>query len=298
MSGTHSQGQQTIITRPDSPLGSEESGRSCLVKIYPAGFGEGIINLPMRRFLIGRGPECDLELADHAVSRQHAYIEPRAGAYMVADMKSTNGTFVNDLPIDRRLLVNGDLVRIGKHIVKFLSSDHIEAQYHETIYSIMVTDGLTGVNNKRSFEEALDRELVRSQRHHRPLSLIILDIDHFKAINDTRGHLAGDAVLRQMCQRIRPQIRRDEVFARYGGEEFVVLLPESSVEEARKFGERLRRLVADEPFSVDQLSIDVTISVGIAETTGESEITAKELIARADQKLYDAKRSGRNRVMG
>lgn len=245
---------------------------------------------------MGRGTDCDLSIPDSSASRQHAYIEPRAGNFMLADMGSTNGTHVNDVRIDRRLLEAGDLIRIGSHILKFLSSDHIEAQYHETIYSMMITDGLTGANNKRFLLETLERELVRSFRHGRPVSLVMLDVDYFKEVNDKFGHLAGDAVLREISQRVRENVRKDEIFARYGGEEFTVLLPESNLEEATAFAERIRHLVADNPVNVDGTDISVTVSLGIAHVSGHADVSPEELLAEADRHLYEAKRNGRNRV--
>ncbi|MGL4462964.1 MAG: diguanylate cyclase [Planctomycetia bacterium] len=282
-------------SNPAIRFGSTE-GRSCLVKIYPPGAGEGLFYLPQRSVILGRGPECDLDLVDSAVSRQHAVIEPSAGNFKISDLGSTNGTFINETKIDQRLLTPGDLIRIGSHIIKFLSSDHIEAQYHETIYSMMISDALTGVNNKRYFMEVLERELVRSARHKRPLSLVMFDVDHFKATNDTFGHLAGDAVLREMCHRIAVTIRKDELFARYGGEEFGVLLPEATLVEARIFAERIRRLVADTPLLIGSFTIPITISVGIAQTVGNREVTPVQLISEADRALYQAKKLGRNRV--
>lgn len=272
------------------------SGKSFLVSIYPAGQGRGLIDLPPFQFTIGRGADCDLAVTDSAISRKHARIELRAGSYMISDLGSTNGTFVNDERVDKRLLANGDFLRIGSHIFKFLSGDHFEAQYHETIYTMMTTDGLTGVNNKRVFSETLDRELVRSQRRLRPLALVMFDIDHFKSINDSHGHLAGDAVLRDICARIRLNVRKDEIFARYGGEEFVVLLPEATLEEAQGFAERLRTLVGEVPVNVNSIDIPVTVSIGVAFTPGHPEVTPEALVAEADAKLYEAKRSGRNCV--
>lgn len=288
--------ERTIVSSGAAGIGQAgASGKSCLIRIHPAGPGEGLIELPQTRYIIGR-EDCSLELPDSAVSRQHAYIEPRMGNYMICDMGSLNGTHVNDKLIDKQFLIAGDLIRIGTTILKYLSSDHIEAQYHETIYSMMISDGLTGIHNKRYFMEVLERELVRSQRHGRPLSLAIFDIDHFKKINDTYGHPVGDAVLRELCSRIRSTIRKDEVFARYGGEEFVVILPESTVEQACGFGSRLLRLVGDKAMEVGNTRINVTISIGIAQTTGERLITPQELIEEADRKLYQAKAGGRNRL--
>jgi diguanylate cyclase (GGDEF)-like protein len=191
--------------------------------------------------------------------------------------------------------VTGDLVRIGSHILKFLCND-IEAQYHQTIYGMIVTDGLTGVFSARYFHEALERELVRSQRHRRPLSLAMLDIDHFKSINDSHSHLVGNEVLRELCRRIAPSIRRDEVFARWGGEEFAILLPESGGAEAALFAERLRKLVCDRPFDVGAMSLPVTVSVGVGYTVGDPNIGPEQLISLADANMLKAKAQGRNRV--
>ena len=289
---------QTAIAKGFDPLSGSGApiGKSCLIRIYPPGTGEGLIDLPLGRFIIGRGVDCGLDLCDPAVSRRHAYIEPRAGNYVLVDMNSTNGTYVNDELVERRFLEAGDLIRIGSNIVKFLSNDHIEAQYHETIYSMMITDGLTGIHNKRYLLESLDRELVRSRRHTRPLSLVMLDIDHFKQINDTYGHVVGDEVLRQLCQRIRGTIRKDEVFARYGGEEFAVVLPESTKQTARCIAERLRSIVANDPMEIATDSVQITISLGAAQTNGESALSPEAIIAKADRKLYQAKQLGRNRV--
>lgn len=298
--------ERTIISKGGSigPGSGQARGKGYLIKIYPAGARDGLMELPvvnseLPEFIIGRGSDCQLVLLDTEVSRQHALIKPHVeGTYMIQDMGSTNGTFVNDLRVERhRLLDAGDLIKIGSSIIKFLSSDHIEAQYHETLYSMMISDGLTGAHNKRFFLEVIEREMVRSQRHRRPLSLAIFDIDHFKEVNDTYGHLVGDAVLRELSRRVKAVVRKDEVFARYGGEEFVVVLPEATLKEARGFAERIRKLVECTPMVADSdTPIPVTISIGIAQTSGERPMTPEDLICEADRKLYEAKRSGRNCV--
>jgi two-component system cell cycle response regulator len=270
--------------------------KSCLVKIHPAVLGEGLIDLPEHRYLIGRSGDCQLCLADdQAVSRQHAFLEYRPEGYVLVDLGSTNGTYVNDEPINERTLTTGDLVRVGSHIFKFLSND-VEAQYHQTIFSMIVTDGLTGIFSRRFFEEALEREVVRSMRHRRPLSLVMFDIDRFKSVNDEHSHLVGNEVLREVCRRVAPSIRRDEVFARWGGEEFVVLLPEAKREQAAGFAERIRKLVADAPFVVGTVELPVTISLGVGTTTGEPGVDGNALVLDADKNLLRAKASGRNRV--
>ena len=269
-----------------------------LVRIYPVAVGEGVLTLPREGLVIGRDADCGLVLVDADVSRHHARIDLREGNYVIRDLDSTNGTYVNNRKQREASLSPADHVRLGKVIFKFLRGDDVEKQYHEAVYSMMITDGLTGIPNKRYFQEALKRELSRSQRHKRPLSAAVLDVDFFKKINDKHGHLAGDMVLREICARIKTSIRSDEVFARVGGEEFIVLMPETSLKEAAAFAERIRRIVADAPVEVEGGKIPVTISVGLSHTDGESGVTAEELIDRADKKLYEAKNGGRNRVVG
>jgi len=268
-----------------------------LVRIYPVAVGEGVVSVPREGMVVGRDSDCGLVLVDGDVSRRHAKIEFRSGDYVVRDLDSTNGVFVNNRKAKEATLQPGDLLRLGKVILKFLRGNDVEKQYHEAVYSMMITDGLTGIPNKRFFQEALKRELARSARHKRPLSAAVLDVDFFKKINDKHGHLAGDAILREVCGRVKATIRADEVFARVGGEEFVVLLPETPLADATKFAERIRKLVADTPVEVDKVPIPVTISVGLAFTDGDKNVTAEELIGRADKKLYEAKNAGRNRVM-
>lgn len=143
----------------------------------------------------------------------------------------------------------------------------------------------------------LDREIARSSRYDRPLSLVMLDIDKFRAINEELGHLGGDFTLREISARIKGNIRKEELFARYGGEEFAVVLPETHREGATLLAERLIRVVNQRPFEYEQKQYAVTVSAGVATTTGEKSITSVELIRRADEKLYQAKNAGRNRVV-
>jgi diguanylate cyclase (GGDEF)-like protein len=160
-----------------------------------------------------------------------------------------------------------------------------------------IIDGLTGAHNKRYFVEFLEREVARCARYRRPLSLVMFDIDHFKRINDTHGHLTGDYVLREMSRRLLSRVRREELLARYGGEEFAAVLPETDHAGARIFGEQIRRLVADDPFEYEGDSFPVTISVGICTLEGQ-DMETSAFIKLADDNLYRAKREGRNRVIG
>lgn len=269
----------------------------CLVRIHPAeGLGE-LIELSGDELIVGREAGCDLQLCDDSVSRRHARLETAAEGCFIADMGSTNGVYVNERRVERQQLAAGDRLRLGNQIFRFLGADRVEAEYHEAVFRMMTTDGLTQTHNKRYLLDEMERELLRARRRCRPLSVLMFDVDHFKRINDTYGHLAGDEVLSELCNRARSLLRQEELLARYGGEEFVLLLPETTLADARAAAERLRSAVAMAPFHTEQAEIAVTISVGVAQFSGDSQSVAA-LLDQADQQLYAAKRGGRNRVAG
>ena len=269
---------------------------ACLVLIYPPGTNLGKrFELRESRIVIGRGQDCDVLLDRDAVSRRHARIERVAEGWRVVDLDSTNGTYVNDMQVREKLLGDGDRIKIGNAIFKYLTGGNVETAYHEEIYRMTIIDGLTGAYNKRYFIEQLERELARCGRSNRPLSLVMFDIDHFKDVNDSHGHLTGDYVLKELAARVRRRVRKDEIFARYGGEEFAVILPEANLEGAVAMAEKVRRLVEEEPFEFEQQSMQVTVSLGVATVT--EEVPAAIFIRAADDCLYRAKRAGRNRVV-
>jgi two-component system cell cycle response regulator len=285
----------------EKPLGGTDGapkGNDCLVVIYtkePTLLGRRFVldTSPVR---IGRGVENHIVLEGDSVSRRHAHFEQRSGAWWCVDDGSTNGSYVNDDQIMREArLSNGDRIKIGPTIFKFLSGQDVEAQYHEEIYRMTIIDGLTQVHVKRYLLESLDKELMRARRHTRDLSFLMLDIDHFKAINDRHGHLAGDYVLKEVARLIQQRIRRDEVLARYGGEEFAIILPETTREGARSLAEGLRERIEQSRFTFQNEVIRVTISIGVA-MLHDSDRASLDLIKRADEKLYEAKHAGRNRV--
>lgn len=291
--------EKTRVTQVvQQPPADDSPSNDCLVVIYTAEPG-----LLGKRFVldksptrVGRGADSQIVLEGDSVSRRHAHLERRAGAWYVVDDGSTNGTYVNEEQIAReQLLVNGDRIKIGPSILKFLSGADAEAKYHEEIYRMTIVDGLTQIHNKRALFEALEKELMRARRYERDLSLLMFDIDFFKRINDQYGHLAGDHVLRELARIVSERIRREEVFARYGGEEFVILLPETPLPGAAALAESLRARVANHAFVFQGERIPVTVSIGTA-LLGENDKVAADLIQRADEKLYEAKRGGRNRV--
>lgn len=271
---------------------------ACLVQIYPPGVDIG------RRYpldaaqTIGRGDDCDIPVDLDSVSRSHARVKRKAAGFSVADLGSTNGTYVNEKLVEKeQLLADGDLVQVGNAIFKFLSGGNVEAGYHEAIYQMTIVDALTEAHNKRYLTEFLDREIARATRYGRPLSLVMLDLDHFKQINDAHGHLTGDYVLRELARRLRSRIRKEELLARYGGEEFVIVLPETAHRGAMKFAEQIRHIAESVPFEFEGDVIPVTISVGVATVEG-SAIDSSAFLKQADENMYRAKRAGRNRVVG
>jgi two-component system cell cycle response regulator len=254
------------------------------------------VELSTHPSVVGRDADCDIVLDLSTVSRRHASFFERDGLCHVEDLGSTNGTLVNDEEVtDARVLRNNDHVKIGSAVFKYLDGGNVEAMYHEEIHRLAITDGLTGIANKRALVEFLERELARSKRHQRPLSLIILDIDHFKNINDEHGHLAGDQVLRNVARALCEHVGPDELLARYGGEEFAVILPESDLAKATARAESLRIGAESLVTQWEGERIRATISVGASAAEANDDITS--LIARADANLYEAKRAGRNRVV-
>ena len=287
-----------IVQKPLGGVDGTPTGNDCLVVIYtkePTLLGRRFVldSSPIR---IGRGAENHIVLEGDSVSRRHAHFEQRSGAWWCVDDGSTNGSYVNDEQIMREARMgNGDRIKIGPTIFKFLSGQDVEAQYHEEIYRMTIIDGLTQVHVKRYLLEALDKELMRARRHQRELSFLMIDIDHFKKINDNAGHLAGDHVLKQLASTVRTRIRREDVFARYGGEEFAVLLPEVGLKGALLTAEKIRKVVERTSFQFDGENISVTVSLGVAQASKDT-VEASALVRAADEKLYEAKRAGRNRI--
>jgi diguanylate cyclase (GGDEF)-like protein len=292
--------ERTRVTKIQDGLSTAQKaarpGEACVIVIYGPELGKRV-QLGTAPFEIGRSSKNDLFLDQESISRHHARITFDGTQYWVADNNSTNGTYVNDEPVREQRLRDGDQIRIGRSILKFMTGENIEVHYHEEIYRLMTVDGLTQVFNRRYFNEALEREYNRSKRYDRALSLIAFDIDHFKRVNDTHGHLAGDNLLRQIATAVKPRLRREDIFARTGGEEFGVLLPEIAVDGARITAEKVRRIIESTPLRYEQQVIPVTVSLGVAQMT-TADATPEELYKRADERLYEAKQGGRNRVVG
>jgi len=293
-------GPQTFANlAPISPT-PKGLNQGCLLKIHPLDFNSGMLPIGEKPFLVGREEYCSLKIDEESVSRSHAEIRLDENGYQLIDLDSTNGTFLNGkrLGDQHHTLQAGDTIRVGNHVYKYLTSDHIEAQYHEAAYSMMTTDGLTSVWNKRYFLDTLNREIRRSARSGLPLTLLMLDVDHFKEVNDQHGHLIGDEVLREFALRLSNQLRQEDLLARYGGEEFSITLIETGLEKANIVARRCLKAISTAPFRTTAGVISCTVSIGGTTFLGQPpETSTEKLIQAADASLYKAKESGRNRIM-
>ncbi len=269
---------------------------ACLVVIYGPDLGRKF-PLSDQSLTVGRVDGCDIQLEEKEVSRNHCKVVCRKGKVTIHDLGSTNGTFVDDKLVEKATLHNGSLVRIGGNILKFLASGNLESTYHEELFDLTTKDGLTNTHNKRFLLDSLQREVGRAKRYGRPLSLMMLDIDHFKLVNDVFGHLAGDHVLKQLVSVISERIREQDIMARFGGEEFVVILPEIGFEGAMTCAEKIRHLVEETRFIYDGSKIPVNVSLGVVSSSNGSH-DSEDMLRIVDANLYESKRRGRNQIHG
>lgn len=272
-----------------------------LVRYVGEPIGE-LIPIPLGGLKMGRAPDNGLCLPEPEVSRVHAQIhlvlQDDNVAVHVEDLGSTNGTFLNGRRLQARTQVqDGDVVRAGSHAFKVKRLDEMERIYHQAVLNQTTVDPLTGVSNRATVLNHLEKHVDLAKRHRRPLSLILTDLDHFKRVNDTWGHAAGDAVLQAFGIQLLGRLRGSDPVGRIGGEEFLVVLPETSGREAHRVAEDLRAAMAEDPVSLPGAgAVKVTCSLGVAELR-ELDANAGALLARADAALYRAKEAGRNRVV-
>ncbi len=269
---------------------------ACVVVIAGASIGEKIA-LAKDRYVIGRQADADICLDDELVSRRHSemVVQPD-GTVILRDLGSRNGTYCNERKVTERALKDGDLIWIGGSVLKYLAPDSAESLYVSVMSERARLDGLTGLLNRRTFDERLPRICLRCRDLHEPLSVALIDVDHFKRVNDHWGHPAGDAVLKDIAAVLKDTFRPTDLLARYGGEELGLILPYTNEQEAVVVGERVRDQVGFHDVLFQQHRIRVTISVGVAQLTDDLE-TPEALLSRADKALYAAKQQGRNRTV-
>jgi two-component system cell cycle response regulator len=283
----------------EAPAGApspEKRDRAYLVVLAGSAVGE-MYKVEQERTIIGRGGKAQIRLIDDGISREHAEIVVRNGEVVLHDLGSTNGTFCNGMKVDSKPLSDGDKILVGSTtILKFTYHDNLDEVFQRQMYESALRDGLTKAFNKKYFTDRLESEYMFSIRHNAALTLVMFDIDHFKKINDTHGHQAGDAVLTDLSALMLMSLRTEDVFSRYGGEEFAVICRGSDMTQAQVIGERLRRATEGRQFAYDGKIIAVTISVGLASLPDAAIKDASGLVAAADAALYRSKQAGRNRV--
>jgi diguanylate cyclase (GGDEF)-like protein len=249
--------------------------------------------------VIGRGTEADVWVEDGGVSRRHARITCRSdGKYFVEDLGSTNGTFVDSQRIKTCEIRPGARIQVGPHVtLRFQITDDAEEELQRRLYESSTRDPLTRLYNRKYFLERLTAEIAYSRRHRVKLAILMVDLDDFKTINDSYGHLAGDMVLRLVSAQMQRLIRVEDLVARYGGEEFVILARTTGRTEAVHLAERIREAIGSMPIQVaPDRAIQCTLSVGVACLPDLTEGGLNEIIALADARLYRAKAEGKNRV--
>jgi two-component system cell cycle response regulator len=281
-----------------------EAQAAYLVVLAGSNVGE-MYKVEKERMVMGRGETVDVRLFDEGISREHAQVvqeKVKDGPethtqHVLEDMGSTNGTFCNGTRVQRQVLADGDKILLGSTtILKFSYQDKLDEMFQRQMSESALRDGLTKAFNKRYFTERLEGEFLYAMRHDQGMSLLFLDIDHFKKINDVHGHPAGDHVLVELAKLAHASLRNEDIFARDGGEEFAVVSRGTELDEAQELAERLRRAVEGHEFVFEGKTIPVTISVGVARAPRPGVGSPAEFIALADETMYAAKRSGRNKV--
>jgi len=286
----------TIVRRPTVLTQTGETS-ACLIILSGQSVGK-MFKVDRTKYVIGRGSDADIRLDDEGVSRHHAQlVQYGPGVVSIRDLNSTNGTYVNGNRIEAHVLSDGDRIQFGSvSILKFSLNDSLEEQFQQQLYAAATRDAMTGAYNKRYFEEQLGKDFSHAKRHEDPLSVMVADIDFFKQINDTHGHLAGDYVLKRLCEVFSASIRNEDALCRIGGEEFALIMRGTDLNGAAALAERLRAAIQQEVFDFQGTKIPVTISAGVATYVPEQHTSPVVLVEEADQLLYAAKRGGRNRV--
>ena len=277
-----------------------ERTQGVLVELQGAQLG-AVFRVTAPTTLIGRSSRAEVALTDTTVSWEHARLRTADdGAVVAEDLSSRNGTFINESRVrEPTPLVDGDYLGVGggSTLFKFSMMDAFEEGVLRTLFDLAQCDPLTGLYNRRYFDERLRSEFLFAQRHDATLGFLFIDIDHFKRVNDTRGHPMGDAVLKVVARSIQKVMRPEDVLSRYGGEEFTVLVRASSLRNLEILGTRICHRIQALAFEPASEGLGVTVSIGIScMDTNKRFSSAEALLASADEALYAAKAGGGNCV--
>ncbi|MFO0891330.1 MAG: GGDEF domain-containing protein [Isosphaeraceae bacterium] len=284
------------------PETTQSGSRLLYLIIVRGGIPGTMLRLAQEASSLGRSAENTFQIHDHTVSRRHAVIWVDGdGSAWITDVGSSNGTFVDGrrLPLHTPIRVNdGGRIQLGSAtLLKFLKLDPCDEGFQREMFERIVRDSLTGLYNRGYFLNQVGPLCDLVAGRSLGLAIILIDLDHFKRINDTYGHDAGDRVLREVAQVLRESTRSDDLIARYGGEEFILALPSSSLQQASERAERIRQALGSLEVDVDGFPIRLTASLGLAFDRSSRAQNLAALITKADESLYEAKRQGRNRVI-
>jgi two-component system cell cycle response regulator len=278
-------------------LQPQASLRTVLIRMDGVGAGR-LSRVESDSVVLGRDANCEVSIDDQGVSRRHARLTRVGNQHEVSDLGSSNGTFVAGARVERAVLRDGDFIQLGPRVCfRYSQIDECHERVLRDLCDLSTKDPLTRAHNRRYFDEHLKTEIAFAQRHRNPVSLLLIDIDHFKSVNDTWGHQAGDAVLQQVARAAQQRLRSEDVFARYGGEEFGVILRATDQAGAVRVAERVRATIAAVPALVAGKPIAVTVSIGCATLGPAPSMAGEGLLAIADARLYRAKALGRNKVV-
>ncbi|MFQ5646513.1 MAG: diguanylate cyclase [bacterium] len=291
---------KTIVIPLKDKSELEDRVNACLLVVQGREIGRDY-RLRQPEYYLGRDFNCEIMIPETSVSRKHAYIqlsysqEREEYEYTITDLGSTNGTYVNNKKITSVFLHDGDKIRVGNVILKFELRDAIDLKFQKEIQKRLRYDGLTNLLTKESFYLALETEIVRAKRYNLPLSVFMMDLDHFKEVNDRFGHQTGSHTLQKAGELIGNTLRSVDVSARYGGDEFISYLVEQDKREAYIAATRLQEAFCANTFRYENNEVKISISIGVSLFPVDgSNLT--ELVKTADQALYRAKEKGRNCV--
>lgn len=291
-----SEAEDTTVARRTSLRPSELGITPSLVVLSGLTMGRAY-PLESKNLIIGRADDADIIVEDESVSRHHAKIVilPH-GHFMVKDLGSESGTLVNRAPVEAHPLRDGDQIQVGNITLKFAMEDTVEIALRDRLFSAAMRDPLTKLYNRRAFDEHMVHAMALARRHQNPFGLVLLDLDHFKTINDRFGHPVGDAVLKELAEVLSRAVRTEDFLARLGGEEFVVVCAGAGRAEATSLGLRLLEAVRRHVFRIERNLLRLTVSAGVSEFDPRAPLTTNEVLAEADALLYRAKRTGRDRL--
>jgi two-component system, cell cycle response regulator len=291
--------QEGTLQLPPLSERRPQKERQPAVILYDGDEIGGLHSLTKDETVIGRTAGCDIVIPETRVSRRHAMIRrtaPGSNEFEIVDLGSTNGTFLDGARVERAVLQSGDKVGIGGRILSFAMLDKADLAYQSRIVQMIHVDELTGLLTKRSLFRALETEITRAQRYRHPISVLMMDLDHFKRVNDTYGHLVGSQCLAEVGKLIRESTRETDVSGRYGGEEFITFLPESETAAGLIVAERIRQAMEKHTFRYDDTAYQVRVSIGVATWPADGN-DVESLVRAADTALYRAKNEGRNRCV-